>query len=447
MGRSRNWFLSLLVFAGVVLIHLAWVDRISQNAAPGIFGSLWFGIVNATLLSLLFWSSLNTRQVAQRIAQKLTQDLNQKNEELSAVIDSFPGMISWVDEDLNYVGVNQRVAQLYGQNPEKFRGLPVGTLASADNAQEFRQRLEDFFQSSDLRRSFQWSQKSSGAETWFLTTLQKFHQNSKIMVVSIDITEQKLLEQEIEAARAKALHNARLSALGEMAGGMAHEINNPLMIIYAKATQLKTLLAQQNSPELNTAGVRLIEKIEFTSQRISKIIRGLRTIARDGERDPYQEVSLQSIINDTRELVVHRLKSKSIDLRLPPEMAPEELVDCRATQVVQVLLNLISNAMDAVENQNSPWIELKIRLDSEQVEFLVLDSGSGVPEDQRDKIMRPFYTTKEVGKGTGLGLSVSHGIAQAHNGSLFLDPSQDHTCFVLKIPRRQTSSGTNFQAA
>ena len=432
MNRWVILLVSVFMFAGGVFIHLEWAHRDSA-----ITGYSLFGVLNAALLGLLMWSLLSTRSRAQALVDKATHELNEKNEELKAVINSFPGMISWVDRELKYVGVNEQVAKSFNRKEEDFVGVVVGSLSQTDSGSPFRDSLEEFFVLPEMRKTYQWSQKTGSQELWFLTTLQKYQDSQRVMVVSIDITDQKLLEQEIEVARAKALHSSRLSALGEVAGGMAHEINNPLMIVYAKMEQLKRTVRVGMTESDVLKAAELIQKVEKTAERISKIIRGLRTVARDGENDPYQVVGIQSIISDTLELCHHRLKNKEITLRVPQELSPDLVFDCRATQVVQVLLNLINNAVDAVEGVPQPWIEVRVDANDDFVDFYVTDSGPGIPEAIREKIMQPFYTTKQIGKGTGLGLSISQGIAQSHGGSLQLLSNSIHTCFHLRLPRVQ----------
>jgi C4-dicarboxylate-specific signal transduction histidine kinase len=104
-------------------------------------------------------------------------------------------------------------------------------------------------------------------------------------------------------------------------------------------------------------------------------------------------------------------------------------------QISQILLNLLSNAFDAVENQSLRWVRMGAEADDQQVRITVTDSGPGVPPDLESRIMEPFFTTKDVGKGTGLGLSVSKGNAEAHGGSLALDRTSLDTCFVLTLRR------------
>ena len=110
-------------------------------------------------------------------------------------------------------------------------------------------------------------------------------------------------------------------------------------------------------------------------------------------------------------------------------------INCRPVQLSQVLLNLLSNASDAVDAVNPKWVRLFIEDDETHVLIRVTDSGPGVPVNQRDQIFNPFFTTKASGKGTGLGLSIALRIVQEHNGSLFYDSKYTDTCFTLRLPK------------
>ena len=113
------------------------------------------------------------------------------------------------------------------------------------------------------------------------------------------------------------------------------------------------------------------------------------------------------------------------------------LLECRPTQMAQVLLNLLTNAFDAVEKLEEKWVRIEARDGGETVEFAVVDSGAGLPEGIRDKVLQPFFTTKAVGKGTGLGLSIATGIIESHHGTLDVDTEAPNTRFVIRLPKRQ----------
>jgi signal transduction histidine kinase len=233
------------------------------------------------------------------------------------------------------------------------------------------------------------------------------------------------------ALMAKLVSSSKLAALGEMAAGIAHEVNTPLSVIQGRAGQIRHMVTDG---EINTPALAgFAEKIEATTRRIARIVRGLRAFARQGDQDPIQPTPMTSIVGEVLDLCRERFAAHGVALRTGA--IDESLrVPCRATQIEQVLLNLLSNAFDAADHSPEKWVELSVAPHDNEVQIAVEDSGPGVPEELRERMFQPFFTTKPVGKGTGLGLSISQSIAQQHGGSLALDENSPHTRFVLSLP-------------
>lgn len=251
----------------------------------------------------------------------------------------------------------------------------------------------------------------------------------------LDITDRKEYESQLETTKAKSLASAKLASLGEMAGGVAHEINNPLAIISMNAAQLKELI---DDPEVTKDELKLfVEKIQKTTMRIDRIVKGLKSFARGGELDPFISTSIKSIIENTLELCSEKLKKHTVELRLKNII--DVSVECRESQIGQVLLNLISNGVDAIDKQQDKWIEVELKDLDGYIVLDVTDSGKGIPDEVAEKIMQPFFTTKDVGKGTGLGLSISKGIIESHKGRFRLDRKCANTKFSILLPKLQRS--------
>lgn len=250
--------------------------------------------------------------------------------------------------------------------------------------------------------------------------------------------ERKRAERIIAEQRVKMAAAARLTSLGVMASGVAHEINNPLAVISIGAEQLDMLV---HSPKQDPEKIVLTaSKIRRNVMRIERIIQGLRNLSRDGSGDPFTRRSLRDILNETVDLCFSRFKSHGVELEVEPH-AGDLQVDCRSTLLAQVLMNLLSNAYDAVEGTEGAWVRIACVDLDDSVELSVTDSGSGVPLELRERILEPFFTTKDVGKGTGLGLSISKAIMESHHGELLLDGDAPHTRFVLRMPKRQPQNG------
>ncbi len=248
--------------------------------------------------------------------------------------------------------------------------------------------------------------------------------------VVVDVTESIEKESLIRQQQMSLVHTSKMAALGEMAGGIAHEINNPLAVISTKAQLLRGFLEKGNlNTELFLQG---LNKIDQTIMRIAKIIRSLRSFSRESDQDPMESAHLDLIVAEALDLCQEKLKNYGIDMRIKD--VPSLLIECRSTQISQILMNLVTNAFDAIEPLEDKWIEISAKVKGERVQIFVTDSGGGIPPEIAEKILDPFFTTKEVGKGTGLGLSISKGLAESHGGSLSYDPTSSHTRFVLDLP-------------
>lgn len=226
----------------------------------------------------------------------------------------------------------------------------------------------------------------------------------------------------------------KMAALEEMGAGVAHEINNPLAIIRAKA-QILRLSVERGMLDPKLAQETGL-KIEQTVERIAKITNGLLAFARDGSRDPMERVQIDQLVDSTLELCRSRFINHGVELKISRPRVAIDLC-CRPVEISQALLNLLNNAFDAAQQSrsNAAWVELVVEDLPSHVRVAVTDSGPGIPIENRAKIMQPFFSTKELGKGTGLGLSVSKGIVEEHGGVLEFRPDHEHTCFEMSFPK------------
>jgi hypothetical protein len=240
-----------------------------------------------------------------------------------------------------------------------------------------------------------------------------------------------VFERSRRLAEEQLVEVSRLASLGIMAGGIAHEINNPLAIVAGFSGKLAVLARRRElDPEVVE---QLAERLITTTKRMAAIVAGLRTYSRDDAQEPLRPVGLARIVEDSLALCRGRFLGAGIELRVGP--IPAELtIMARPVQVTQVLLNLLNNAFDAASDSEERWVALEVDALPEIHAIRVSDSGPGVPEALRTKIFVPFFTTKAVGKGTGLGLSLCASIMNAHGGDVLLAPQTSPTTFVVRFP-------------
>jgi PAS domain S-box-containing protein len=255
----------------------------------------------------------------------------------------------------------------------------------------------------------------------------------RLVGTAVDISVRKEMEAQVEASKAQMVASARLSALGMMAGGVAHEINNPLSIIHASSEDLLRRVKEEGAVPLEIVA-RNGERILQTANRITKIVKSMRHLAREGSQDRKRPTLVSKIVEEPLEVCKERFKDHAVRLHLP-DIDPAWTVCCREVQIGQVLLNLLQNAFDAVmEQPGERWIRLKVIMVDEAVEFSVTDSGPGIPPELKNKILEPFFTTKEVGKGTGLGLSLSRKIVEEHGSTLEIGEQAGYASFSFRLP-------------
>jgi C4-dicarboxylate-specific signal transduction histidine kinase len=256
----------------------------------------------------------------------------------------------------------------------------------------------------------------------------------RIVLIADDITTKRAEDETVRNREAELISRARMIAVGDLAAGVAHEINNPLTIIVGKAMDIKRLV---RDPKPDAKLIQeLVEKIQKTSLRIADIVSSLKSLSRKEKNLSCQTTSFTKVFTELRDLCTERLKARGVRFQI--ETKTEQLTaEINSTQISQALLYLIDNGLDAIENDKEKWITIDSTEDKDSIFIYVTDSGPGIPVKNRGRIFDPFFTTKEPGKGTGLGLSLASSIVTRHGGSLSLDTMNSRTRFVLQLPKKQ----------
>lgn len=228
------------------------------------------------------------------------------------------------------------------------------------------------------------------------------------------------------------VNNARLSALGQMAGSVAHEINNPLAIIKARADALDRAVRRGDLTDEKLT--KFTADIRRTVLRVSAIIKGLRSLTRNSAETSLKEVYVADLIDEVVALSYERYRLANVKLDILGVENQKIYVD--KVQIGQVLINLLNNSYDEVSKTDDAWVKIEFWENSEKSFLSVSDSGNGIPEELVDRLMEPFFTTKNSDQGTGIGLSISKGIIDKHHGKFYYDSGSAHTRFVMELPKK-----------
>jgi two-component system NtrC family sensor kinase len=245
--------------------------------------------------------------------------------------------------------------------------------------------------------------------------------------------------QELRAAQRQLLRSEKMASLGQLVAGIAHEINNPVSFIVGnlgplreKLATLEATAARHDDPDLVqlVGRVRLIfDTIGRGAERTAAIVRDLRTFSRIGDstRIPYD-------VHEGLEISLRLLQAKwHLRIVIERDYGELPLIEAVPDQINQVLMNLLTNACDAIADRGT--IRVTTRREGDAVCIAVADDGSGIPDSDLDQIFDPFFTTKPQGHGTGLGLSISHGIVEDHDGRIDVESGVGRgTTFVVWLP-------------
>jgi len=246
-----------------------------------------------------------------------------------------------------------------------------------------------------------------------------------------DSQKRELEQQEKLQISSELASLSRMSALGEMAGGVAHEINNPLAIVLLCSGQLKQGLRNGNLDLVRAK--KSIDQIEANSLRIADIVKSLKLFARDTGNNPFVPTEVSSIFHGILNLSAEKCRNLGIRLEMP-KIQEDLRISCRAEQLMQVLLNCITNSCEAIAHLDEKWIRLETYRQGKFAVIAVVDSGRGIDPNLRERLFEPFFTTKKIGMGTGLGLSIAKGIIEAHGGIIGFDFESQNTRIVIHLP-------------
>jgi two-component system sensor histidine kinase DctS len=365
--------------------------------------------------------------------QEFEQLIGDANSRFGEMIEATPSCVKIIDKTGGLLLMNAKgLSMIAAADFEMVKGESVYPLIEARDKEKFirfnkaicngeRGQLE--FELVDLNG------KTHHMETW-AAPYQLTNGEFAHIAITNDITEKKRIEETLEKQRGALEVTSRLAYIGELAAGIAHEINNPLSVIAGYAGLLRH--------QISSGGIDLeildnhLQSIEETVNRISRITHSLSSLSSDLPAKKNEISSMASIVDETLNLCAERTKAQGICV----DVAIDEsfMVNVNRAQISQVIMNLLTNAFHAIANLEDKWIKIEAgsRLDLLIIEFS--DSGTCIERTVAERMMTPFYTTKNPGQGTGLGLSIAESIIRSYDGRLSYDPISPYTKFIIELP-------------
>jgi signal transduction histidine kinase len=364
------------------------------------------------------------------LIESLQNELNaiRQREILQDLMDGFPGLVLVFGKAERYQMVNNfrdgfYKKRLLGKEFDAY--LPESEMVAI---------FRSFLKGTEKYAVHEVKSAEPGANNWFMLNLSRINSPEETVIAYIaPIDELVKAKNDLKIHEARTLYASKLASLGEMAAGIAHEVNNPLTIIEGAANLMKVVL--EENPNDKSSLLRAANKIMDTTHRIARIIKSLRMLSGDAEAEPFKNVTIEEIIEPCLEISKSKLEAHNIQLKVNAGNNSVALFG-NEIQLGQVLMNLVANAIDAVKDCPEPrWIEIRYEPTFEWLDILVVDSGNGVSSENVSKIMEPFFTTKDRSQGTGLGLSISKSIVEMHHGTLGMVTEAKHTTFRIRLPR------------
>ena len=339
----------------------------------------------------------------------------------NAAID---GVALWTAEG-ELVDTNPALWHMYGYSDDD-GSLPSGRWAGPSYATEFLRSVaageSRHIEVTELRKD------GVPLEIELHGIPMRYQGKPHVLTIARDITEKKRSATELARQRETLYQREKLAALGSLLAGVAHELNNPLSVVVARAV----LLEERGDPATQVAA----QKIRVAAERCARIVRTFLAMARQQppERGP---VIINDVVTAALDITGYAIRTSGIDVTLDlARDIPPTLAD--ADQLHQVLLNLIINAQQSLQERPAPR---RIRVATEylaapdMIRIIVADNGPGIPPHLRARIFEPYFTTKPTGMGLGVGLAVSLGIVEAHGGTLTVDsPAEGGAAFTITLP-------------
>jgi PAS domain S-box-containing protein len=436
--NKKNRWLELYIFGIVMhIIMIGTVMILPWEIAVGIYKQITLPVMTlfplgTLILCLVLLTQLDNKKTYNEL-ESSEKRYRQTFENASiGIVDSV------IDEKV--LVVNSKFCEMTGYTREELSNITLNDITHPEDIEKnnilIAKLLDGSLSNIEVENRYLKKDKSIFWGKATVSLMRDRRNNPKRFITTIhDLTERKraeLLENKIEI---KSREQQKLESIGTLAGGVAHEINNPINGIM-NYSQL--ILDEPKGAEV----VEYANEILYETKRVSEIVKNLLEFSRQ-EKQSFSKANIDDILNKTLSLVKTIIKHDQIDMQIIIEKDLPEL-NCRSQQLQQVLMNLLTNARDALNQRYEGYHENKkliiickkiIKEDKDFIYITVEDYGNGISGSVQDKIFDPFFTTKDRNEGTGLGLSISYRIVKEHNGELTFETKEgEYTKFFVDLP-------------
>ncbi len=410
-----------------------WMNAPNREKIP-----VWIFWTIGGIAAFLCGTWINVAWLRRKIEIR-TKELRESEERFRAFADYTPNKIHIKDTEGRYILVNRKSEKLFGLTNEEAKGKTSAEIFPPEIGEPFGAHDLDVIKTGAPIEEEEEFLMDDGVHTYLTVKFPILGENGDIAAVGssgLDITKRKQIQ-------AQLIQSSKLATLGEMAAGMAHELNQPLNIInMTTEILLENVINDDASSEILT---EKLTRISDQTARASAIINHMRIFGRTDSGVP-EELDLRKALQGAVDLVKEEMRLSEIELSLDISETCPKVVG-QQLPLEQVVLNLLRNASDAIGEKESDGttprrISIKITNDpiSEEVRLAVQDTGGGVPDEVIDRIFEPFFTTKKVGEGTGLGLSISYGIITEMGGRLEITNIDEGAKFTIILPAANEAS-------
>ena len=327
--------------------------------------------------------------------KKIEEDFKAQHQFITRVTNSIPSIIyvrNVATDSIVYS--NQRISDVLGYTQEElfsFSGNLVNLLSHPDDLaiiKSAREKLHLIGDHQTVDIEFRLKHKD-GRWIWchdYGAIFERDANGTPLLSLGFaqDISSKKEALDTLNTERIKAAYASKMATLGEMASGVAHEINNPLTVILGLTRQLQRQHRDNNIE--SDSFEKNLDKIENMTNRISRIVKSLSTFSRSADRDPMLDTSISKIINETLELCLEKFRIHQVQLSV--DIKDDFIISCREVQISQVLINLLNNSYDAIQSKEEKWIKLSAIDQVFYIEIIITDSGNGISKELAEKIMQ-----------------------------------------------------------